>query len=82
MIKPLNEFLQEIDAGDWAVISSATDYPENWVIPEHSHEKHQLLYAIEGVMAGTRRRANGRCRPTVASGCLAGKSIRCAVWAR
>lgn len=50
MIKPLNEFLQEIDAGDWAVISSATDYPENWVIPEHSHEKHQLLYAIEGVM--------------------------------
>lgn len=50
MIKPLNEFLQEIDEGDWTVISSATDYPENWVIPEHSHEKHQLLYAIEGVM--------------------------------
>ncbi|XVO84998.1 AraC family transcriptional regulator [Pseudomonas palleroniana] len=50
MIKPLDEFLQEIDEGDWAVISSATDYPENWVIPDHSHEKHQLLYAIEGVM--------------------------------
>lgn len=50
MIKPLNEFLQEINEGAWAVISSATDYPENWVIPEHSHEKHQLLYAIEGVM--------------------------------
>ncbi|MGU9857436.1 AraC family transcriptional regulator [Pseudomonas sp. LF245] len=50
MIKSLDKFLQEIDEGDWTVISSATDYPENWVIPEHSHEKHQLLYAIEGVM--------------------------------
>ncbi|WP_347168876.1 helix-turn-helix transcriptional regulator [Pseudomonas salmasensis] len=50
MIKSLNKFLREIDEGDWAVISSATDYPENWVIPEHSHNKHQLLYAIGGVM--------------------------------
>ena len=50
MIKSLDKFLQEIDEGDWAVISSATDYPENWVIPDHSHEKHQLLYATEGVM--------------------------------
>ena len=50
IIKSLDKFLQEIDEGDWAVISSATDYPENWVIPDHSHEKHQLLYAIEGVM--------------------------------
>lgn len=50
MVKLLDEFLQEIDDGDWAVISSATDYPENWLIPDHSHEKHQLLYAIEGVM--------------------------------
>ena len=49
-IKSLDKFLQEINEGDWAVISSATDYPENWVIPDHSHEKHQLLYAIEGVM--------------------------------
>jgi len=49
-IKSLDKFLQEIDEGDWAVISSATDYPENWVIPEHSHNKHQLLYAIGGVM--------------------------------
>ncbi|MBI6635174.1 helix-turn-helix transcriptional regulator [Pseudomonas paralactis] len=49
-IKSLDKFLQEIDEGDWAVISSATDYPENWVIPEHRHNKHQLLYAIGGVM--------------------------------
>ena len=50
MIKSLDKFLREIDEGDWAVISSATDYPEDWVIPEHSHNKHQLLYAIGGVM--------------------------------
>ncbi|MBV4482312.1 AraC family transcriptional regulator [Pseudomonas khavaziana] len=50
MIRSLDKFLRDIDEGDWAVISSATDYPENWVIPEHSHNKHQLLYAIGGVM--------------------------------
>jgi AraC-like DNA-binding protein len=50
MIKPLDEFLVEIDEGDWMVLSSATDYPENWLIEPHAHEKHQLIYAIEGVM--------------------------------
>ena len=50
MIKSLDKFLQEIDEGAWAVISSATDYPENWFIPPHSHEKHQLIYAIKGLM--------------------------------
>ncbi|KAB0495845.1 AraC family transcriptional regulator [Pseudomonas vancouverensis] len=50
MIKPLEKFLVEIDEGGWNVRSSATDYPENWFIPPHSHEKHQLIYAIEGVM--------------------------------
>ncbi|MCP1506963.1 AraC-like DNA-binding protein/mannose-6-phosphate isomerase-like protein (cupin superfamily) [Pseudomonas marginalis] len=49
-IKTLDKFLRDIDEGEWAVISSATDYADNWVIPEHSHEKHQLLYATEGVM--------------------------------
>ena len=49
-IKTLDKFLRDIDEGEWAVISSATDYPESWVIPDHSHEKHQLLYATEGVM--------------------------------
>ncbi len=50
MIKPLQTFLAEIDQGGWSVRSSATDYPENWNIAPHSHEKHQLIYAIEGVM--------------------------------
>ncbi|WP_032831867.1 AraC family transcriptional regulator [Pseudomonas sp. GM78] len=50
MIKSLDEFLREIDGRACAVSSSATDYPENWVIEAHSHQAHQLIYAIEGVM--------------------------------
>jgi AraC-like DNA-binding protein len=46
----LNKLLADIDQGDWSVRSSATDYPEDWVIQPHCHEKHQLIYAIEGVM--------------------------------
>jgi AraC-like ligand binding domain. len=49
-IKPLNDFLLEIDRSNWTVIGSATDYPQDWIIPAHTHEKHQLLYAIAGVM--------------------------------
>lgn len=50
MIRSLQEHVAEIDASAWMMTSSATDYPENWFIAPHSHEKHQLIYAIEGVM--------------------------------
>ena len=50
MIRPIDEFLRDIDQADWSLSSSATDYPENWHIPPHAHDKHQLIYAIEGVM--------------------------------
>ena len=50
MNRSLQQFLRDIDEDACTVISSATDYPENWEIPEHSHAKHQLLYAIEGAM--------------------------------
>jgi len=50
MIKPLKEFLLEVDEAHWTVSCSATDYPADFVIAPHSHAKHQLLYAIEGVM--------------------------------
>lgn len=49
-IKLLNEMLLDIDARDWSVSSSATDYPEGCFIEAHAHAKHQLIYAIEGVM--------------------------------
>lgn len=50
MNKLLKEFLLEVDEANWTVNSSATDYPADWIITPHSHSKHQLLYAIEGVM--------------------------------
>jgi len=50
MNKLLKEFLLEVDEANWTVNSSATDYPADWIIAPHSHSKHQLLYAIEGVM--------------------------------
>lgn len=50
MIRSLDEIVRDIDRSDWRLVSSATDYPENWFIQPHSHEKHQLIYAIEGVM--------------------------------
>ncbi len=50
IINALKEFLLEVDQAVWSVRSSATDYPADWVIAPHSHTKHQLLYAIEGVM--------------------------------
>ena len=50
IINALKEFLLEVDQAVWPVRSSATDYPADWVIAPHSHTKHQLLYAIEGVM--------------------------------
>lgn len=50
MPRPLEKLLAEVDEAPWAVVSSATDYPEGWFIEPHSHAKHQLIYAIEGVM--------------------------------
>lgn len=50
MLRPLDELLAEVDEVPWAVTSSATDYPEGWLIEPHCHAKHQLIYAIEGVM--------------------------------
>lgn len=50
MVRPQKEFLHDIDSGTWSIRSSATDYPQDWVIAPHSHAKHQLIYAIQGVM--------------------------------
>ena len=60
MIRPLDEFLRDIDQADWRLSSSATDYPENWHIPPHAHDKHQLIYAIEGVMVVNSAQKIGR----------------------
>lgn len=50
MLRPQEQFIAQIDAAARMIISTATDYPENWLIAPHAHNKHQLIYAIEGVM--------------------------------
>jgi AraC-like DNA-binding protein len=42
--------LVEVDEWTWEVGSRATDYPPDWYIAPHSHAKHQLIYAIKGLM--------------------------------
>lgn len=48
--KALSEALQEIEQATSPVVGRATDYPAGWLIPPHAHNKHQLLYAVRGVM--------------------------------
>ncbi|RCL24726.1 AraC family transcriptional regulator [Pseudomonas sp. AFG_SD02_1510_Pfu_092] len=50
MLKPQHELLVEVDELAWEVGSRATDYPTDWFIEPHSHAKHQLIYAIKGLM--------------------------------
>jgi len=50
MFKPLKDMLVEVDEWTWEVGSRATDYPPDWYIAPHSHAKHQLIYAIKGLM--------------------------------
>lgn len=50
MNRPLHEILPEIDASPWAITSRATDYADGSFAEPHSHGKHQLIHAIEGVM--------------------------------
>ena len=50
MFRPIEDHVREIDAAAWRVSSSANDYPVDWQIAPHSHNKHQLIYAIAGVM--------------------------------
>ncbi|QNP47247.1 AraC family transcriptional regulator [Diaphorobacter aerolatus] len=51
--KPLPESLKEIEALSAPVSCRATDYPAGWYIPSHAHNKHQLIYAVRGVMVVT-----------------------------
>ena len=50
MVKPQRELLVEVDGWTWEVGSRATDYPSDWFIEPHHHAKHQLIYAIKGLM--------------------------------
>ena len=48
--KALSVMLAEIDAAPSPITGRATDYPASWFIEPHSHARHQLIYAVQGVM--------------------------------
>ena len=48
---PQSEALAAVDGHTSPVSCRATDYAAGWEIQPHSHGKHQLIYAMQGVMA-------------------------------
>lgn len=48
--KTLEQSLREIEEARSPVTGRATDYPAGWHIEPHEHSKHQLIYAVQGVM--------------------------------
>jgi AraC-like DNA-binding protein len=48
--KVLSQALQESEQATSPVICQATDFPASWHIEPHAHNKHQLIYAVRGVM--------------------------------
>jgi AraC-like DNA-binding protein/quercetin dioxygenase-like cupin family protein len=48
--KDLLDALKEIEAESSPVSGRSTDYPAGWHIAPHAHTKHQLIYAVRGVM--------------------------------
>jgi len=50
ILKPFPEVLKEINETSAPIFCRATDYPEGWHVEPHNHSKHQLIYAVKGVM--------------------------------
>lgn len=75
----LDSFLREIDAATWTLVSSATDYPAGYFIAPHAHNKHQLIYAIAGVMVVYAARSQWTVPPSRGLWMPSGQShsIRC-----
>ncbi len=48
---PLTDVLEQVESTSSPVTCRATDYRRGWEVEEHSHSRHQLIYAINGVMA-------------------------------
>jgi AraC-like DNA-binding protein/quercetin dioxygenase-like cupin family protein len=77
--KALSEALREIDRASSPVTGRATDYPDGWRIEPHAHRKHQLIYAVRGVMVVQAEAGRWVVPPTRAIWMLAGMThdIRC-----
>ncbi|MFZ6641984.1 AraC family transcriptional regulator [Undibacterium sp. TC4M20W] len=77
--KALAQALQEIDELPSPVSGRATDYPANWHIAPHLHARHQLIYAVRGVMVVQTEVGRWVVPPTRAIWMVAGMTheIRC-----
>jgi AraC-like DNA-binding protein len=77
--KALPEVLKEIDAAPAPITGRATDYPAGWHIEPHAHAKHQLIYAVRGVMVVQAEAGRWVVPPTRAIWMQAGMTheIRC-----
>lgn len=75
----LTQVLQEIDAASAPITARGTDYPAGWFVAPHAHNKHQLIYAIRGVMVVQAEAGRWVVPPTRAIWMLAGMThaIRC-----
>jgi AraC-like DNA-binding protein len=77
--KALAQMLKEIDEVPYPITGRATDYPANWHIEPHAHTKHQLIYAVRGVMVVQAQAGRWVVPPTRAIWMVAGMphEIRC-----
>lgn len=77
--KALEQSLREIEEARTPVMGRATDYPSGWHIEPHVHSKHQLIYAVQGVMVVQTEAGRWVVPPTRAIWMLAGMrhEIRC-----
>lgn len=75
----LAEVLKEIEAVSSSVSGRATDYPAGWHIEPHAHARHQLIYAVRGVMVVIAEAGRWVVPPTRAIWMAAGTTheIRC-----
>ncbi|MDM0049449.1 helix-turn-helix domain-containing protein [Variovorax sp. J22R115] len=77
--KALPEVLKEIEGESSPITGRATDYPGGWYIEPHAHTKHQLIYAVRGVMVVQADAGRWVVPPTRAIWMVAGMTheIRC-----
>ena len=77
--KALPEVLKDIEGEPSPITGRPTDYPAGWHIEPHVHTKHQLIYAVRGVMVVQAEAGRWVVPPTRAIWMLAGMTheIRC-----
>ena len=70
---------QQIEDASTPVVGQAIDYPAGWLVEPHTHNKHQLIYAVHGVMVVQAETGRWVVPPTRAIWMLAGMrhGIRC-----